>query len=83
MQSSKRRQRREIAAAFQKAGPFLSIAYAFFGGILFLGYIGYRLDLKFGKSPLFIVTGVFAGFILGFYRLIKVVNELEKDRKHD
>ena len=69
---------RETVNAFQKAGPYLSIIYAFFGAIILFGFVGYKLDVYFGKSPLFLILGVFSGFGLGFYRMIKVVNDLER-----
>lgn len=32
---------------------------------------GYKLDLYFNKSPLFLIAGTFLGMGLGFYHLLK------------
>ena len=78
----KQENRKDILNAFQKAAPYLNIVYTFFGSILILGYVGYLLDEYLQKRPIFLISGVFLGFILGFYNLIKIVNHLEKkDRK--
>lgn len=69
---------RETASSFQKAAPYLNIVYSFFGGIILFGYGGYLLDDYLDKRPLFLIIGVFTGFILGFYRLIKVVKDLDR-----
>lgn len=68
----------ESINAFQKAGPYLSIVYAFFGAIILFGFVGFKLDSYLDKRPLFLIIGVFSGFALGFYRLIKVVKDLER-----
>jgi len=64
--------------AFQKAAPYLNMVYTFFGSIIILGYLGYLLDEYLQKRPIFLISGVFLGFILGFYSLIKTINQLEK-----
>lgn len=71
----------EIAKAFQKAAPYLSIVYTFFGSIIIFGYLGYWLDGKWNKSPLFLIIGVFLGFALGMYNMIRVITELERKDK--
>lgn len=38
-------------------------------------YGGYRLDLYFNRSPLFLVIGSIIGMVLGFYHLIKNLAE--------
>ncbi len=68
----------ETTSAFQKAAPYLNIVYSLFGGIILFGYAGYKLDAYLDKRPLFLIIGVFTGFILGFYRLIKVVKDLDR-----
>ena len=39
--------------------------------ILIFIYVGYRLDLHFDKSPLFLCLGAFLGLGAGMYNLIK------------
>ena len=68
----------ETTSAFQKAAPYLNIVYSLFGGIILFGYGGYKLDEYLGKRPLFLIMGVFIGFMLGFYRMIKVVKDLDR-----
>ena len=43
-------------------------------------YAGYRLDLYFEKSPLFVVIGTAFGMVTGFYHLMK---ELQKETSSD
>ena len=72
---------RKAAGAFRNAAPYLNIVYTFFGAIIFFGYLGNWLDGKFEMRPWFLISGVFIGFALGFYRMMKVVNELEREKK--
>jgi len=74
----KKENQKDIVSSFQKAAPYLNIVYTFFGSIIILGYVGFLLDDYFQKRPIFLISGVFLGFILGFYNLIKMVNQLEK-----
>ena len=39
--------------------------------ILIFVYAGYRLDLHFNKSPIFLLIGTVLGMSLGFYHLMK------------
>lgn len=71
----------QITGAYQKAAPYLNVVYSFFGGILLFGYAGYLLDEKWHKRSLFLIIGVFLGFALGFYRMLKVISELEQKKK--
>ncbi len=43
-------------------------------------YGGYRLDLYFKKSPVFLVIGAALGMVLGFYHLFKNL-EMDKNSK--
>ena len=72
------RQVNETVSAFQKAAPYLNIVYTFFGSIILFGYGGYLLDEWLDRAPVFLISGVFLGFGLGFYRMIKVVKDLER-----
>ena len=46
--------------------------------ILLFVYGGYRLDLYYKKSPLFLIIGTGLGMCLGFYHLMKELNQEEK-----
>lgn len=72
---------KEAAGAFRRAAPYLNIVYTFFGAIIFFGYLGYWLSEKYTLGPYPLVAGVFLGFALGFYRMMKVINQLERTKK--
>jgi F0F1-type ATP synthase assembly protein I len=72
---------KEAAGAFRKAAPYLNIVYSFFGGIILFGYFGHWLDEKLETHSWLLIAGVFLGFALGFYRMIKVINELDREKK--
>ena len=77
-QNKKRNFAQDIHKAFQVAAPFLSIVYVLIGGVLFFGYIGNFLDQKWNTGPLGVVIGVFVGFGLGLYNMIKVLQQLNR-----
>ncbi len=66
--------------AFVQAGPYLSIAYSFMGGIFLFGYLGYKLDALFNSKAVFLIIGVFMGFGLGVYRMILVLRNMENKK---
>ena len=54
--------------------------------VLIFVYGGYRIDLHFDKSPLFVSIGTVMGMVLGFYHLMKELNAenaREKRNKKD
>jgi len=52
-------------------------------GALGLGGVGYLIDRRIGWQPPWLgIAGVFLGFALGMYRLIRVANELERDMRN-
>jgi F0F1-type ATP synthase assembly protein I len=46
--------------------------------ILIFVYAGYRLDLHFKKSPIFLLIGTILGMSLGFYHLMKDLSSENK-----
>lgn len=48
-------------------------------------YAGYRLDLYYSRSPLFLATGAFVGMFLGFYNLYREITRLDEQNSdhHD
>lgn len=70
--------KRPINEAFHKAAPFLNIIYVLFGAVALFAWLGNQADKTWDKSPLFIIIGVFLGLILGFYNMIKVVQQMER-----
>jgi len=47
-------------------------------------YAGHRLDLYYNKRPVFLIIGTVLGMVLGFYHLMKQLQqqtEIEKEEK--
>ncbi len=51
--------------------------------IMIFVYGGYRLDLYFDKSPLFLAVGTVIGMALGFYHLMKNLQSTIKKSEND
>jgi len=49
--------------------------------ILIFVFAGYRLDLYYEKSPLFLALGTFIGMSIGFYHLYKELLDMGKREK--
>ncbi len=60
----------------RRAGPAATASYSLIGAILLLGGIGYFLDTWQGTSPWFLLAGLLAGIVFGFYQLAKTVWKL-------
>ena len=56
------------------AGPVAAASYTLIGAIMLLGAAGYGLDHWLGSSPWFLIGGLLAGIVVGFYELIKSVH---------
>lgn len=72
----KNKQANESVRAFQKAAPYLNMVYTFFGAIIFFGYLGHWADEHWSHRPLLLILGVFLGFALGLYRMVKVTKNI-------
>ncbi len=68
----------DLNNAFHKATPYLNIGYVLIGSVVFFAIVGNWFDKKFDYQPLFLIIGLFVGLILGFYHMIKVIQELER-----
>lgn len=55
----------------------LGIQFALIVGLLFYG--GYLLDVKTGRSPLFVLLGLLGGFAVAMYHLLKELQHAERD----
>lgn len=66
----------KIASSFQKianqSGPAASASYSMIGSILIFTFIGRYIDMEYGLSPAFTLSGLFFGLSVGFYGLFKV-----------
>lgn len=51
--------------------------------VLLFVYLGYRMDLHYKTSPLFIGIGTVVGMALGFYHLLKDIQRTERAEKED
>ena len=50
--------------------PRIVASYALIGAILLLGGVGYAVDWWRGTSPWFLLVGLTAGILFGFYNLV-------------
>jgi F0F1-type ATP synthase assembly protein I len=75
---AQRKRSNVVTEAFHKAAPFLNIVYVLFGSVGLFAYLGYTIDLHWNTSPVCIILGVFLGFGLGLYNMIKVIQQLER-----
>lgn len=66
---------------FKNGIKYASLGIEFASMILGLGFVGYYIDKKFGSSPLFLIVGIFFGFISGIYRLYRISKLISKNDK--
>ena len=57
----------------RRSGPQAVAGYTLIGAIILFGGIGYALDAWAGTSPWFVLTGLLAGVVVGFYELARTV----------
>jgi F0F1-type ATP synthase assembly protein I len=50
--------------------PRIVASYALIGAILLLGGVGYAVDWWRGTAPWFLLVGLTAGILFGFYNLV-------------
>lgn len=60
---------------------YASLGIEFASMILGLGLVGYYIDKKLNSSPLFLIIGMFFGFISGIYRLYRISKIISKNDK--
>ena len=65
-------------------GPFahITIGIQLALTILLFVYIGYKLDIHYDKSPLFLSIGTLFGLVIGFYMLLKELLTKDKNDKN-
>jgi F0F1-type ATP synthase assembly protein I len=56
-----------------RSAPIAAASYTLIGAIILLGAIGYGLDRWLGTGPWFLISGLMAGIVVGFYELIRTV----------
>jgi F0F1-type ATP synthase assembly protein I len=70
------------AKAYQAAGPWMDVAWRFFGSVLFCTAVGYGLDVWRGaKNPWGLLAGALIGCTVGFYTFYVSAMKLIDGRK--
>jgi F0F1-type ATP synthase assembly protein I len=67
------RSSRSFQENVEKSGSAAGASYTLIGAIILLGGIGYVLDRWLGTSPWFLLGGLIAGLVVGFYGLARTV----------
>ncbi len=57
----------------RQSGPAMGASYTLIGAILILGILGYFIDKWRDTSPIFLLTGLLIGIIVGFYEIAKII----------
>ncbi|MCC7418538.1 MAG: AtpZ/AtpI family protein [Acidobacteria bacterium] len=60
-----------LQESLDQSEPRIMAAYALIGAILLLGGIGYAVDRWAGTSPWFLIAGLIAGIVVGFWNLVR------------
>lgn len=66
------------AEVARQTGLAYTIGIAFFVAILFMGFLGWLVDLLLGISPWGIVGGIVLGSIVGFLQLFRTSSKIFK-----
>ncbi len=64
----------------RKSGLAFSIGVGLFGSVLVMMIIGWLADVFLKTAPWGIVVGIILGSILGFYQLVKTLNQINKTK---
>jgi F0F1-type ATP synthase assembly protein I len=67
------RSSRSFQQNVEKSGSAAGASYTLIGAIILLGGVGYALDRWLGTSPWFLLGGLIAGLVVGFYGLARTV----------
>jgi F0F1-type ATP synthase assembly protein I len=67
------RSSRSLQENVEKSGSAAGASYTLIGAIILLGGVGYALDRWRGTSPWFLLGGLIAGLVVGFYGLARTV----------
>ena len=59
---------RRLAASWWRG---YAAVFEFLGGLALLGYVGHRLDQRYGWQPWGLLVGLIAGMVLGLYRMVR------------
>jgi F0F1-type ATP synthase assembly protein I len=67
------RSSRSFQENVEKSGSAAGASYTLIGAIILLGGVGYAVDRWRGTSPWFLLGGLIAGLVVGFYGLARTV----------
>ncbi len=59
--------------SLRRSGPAVVAGYTLIAAIFLLGGIGYAIDAWRATSPWFLIAGLLAGIIVGFFELAKII----------
>ena len=68
--SNQGRANEALQDALDRDEPRILASYALIGAILLLGGVGYAIDWWAATSPWFLLVGLAAGILFGFYNLL-------------
>jgi len=63
----------EFQRFLRLSGPAASASYSLLGAIILLSLIGYIVDNHYNTYPIFFISGLLGGLIIGFYELYKFI----------
>ena len=56
-----------------RAQPAIAASYTLVGAIVVCGGLGYAVDAWSGRQPVFLVTGLVLGVVVGLYQLARTL----------
>lgn len=68
--SDQGRANKALQDSLERNEPRILASYALVGAILLLGGVGYAIDWWAATSPWFLLVGLAAGILFGFYNLL-------------
>jgi len=57
----------------RQSSPAMSASYTLVGSVIMLGAIGFFIDKWQDTSPIFLLIGLMAGIVIGFYEIAKII----------
>lgn len=64
---------KQLQTSLRASGAAAATAYTLIGAIVLFGGIGYLCDRWLGTAPWLLVLGLFAGIVVGFYELARMI----------
>lgn len=67
------------ASPFLRYAKYLAVAFEFIGSIAAGVFVGGALDAWLGTQPWLVLTMIIAGTVIGFYRMIQILQRFERN----